>query len=83
MFKLDLKRFIRDIPDFPQKGIVFRDITPLLRNQEAFKEAIDRMCELVFDKEFDLVVAPEARGFILGAAMAYKLGKGFVPVRKP
>jgi adenine phosphoribosyltransferase len=83
VFKLDLKRFIRDIPDFPQKGIVFRDITPLLRNQEAFKEAIDRMCELVSDRDFDLVVAPEARGFILGAAMAYKLGKGFVPVRKP
>ncbi|PLV56362.1 adenine phosphoribosyltransferase [Thermotoga sp. SG1] len=80
---MDLKQFIRDIPDFPQKGIIFRDITPLLKDSRAFREAIDRMCELVSDREFDLVVAPEARGFILGSAMAYKLGKGFVPVRKP
>ncbi|MCD6552291.1 adenine phosphoribosyltransferase [Thermotoga sp.] len=80
---MDLKQFIRDIPNFPQKGIIFRDITPLLKDSEAFSEAINRMCELVADREFDLIVAPEARGFILGAAMAYKLGKGFVPVRKP
>ncbi|PLV60035.1 adenine phosphoribosyltransferase [Thermotoga sp. KOL6] len=80
---MDLKQFIRDIPDFPQKGIIFRDITPLLKNNEAFKEAIDRLCDLVSEEEFELVVAPEARGFIIGSAMAYKLGKGFVPVRKP
>ncbi len=80
---MDLKNFIRDIPDFPVKGIIFRDITPLLRNKEAFGEAVNRLCDAVKDLDFELVVAPEARGFILGSAIAYKLGKGFVPVRKP
>lgn len=80
---MDLKAYVRDIPDFPKEGIIFRDITPLLRNQGAFKVAIDKLCELVKDVNFDLIIAPEARGFILGAAMAYRLGKGFVPVRKP
>ncbi len=80
---MDLKAYVRDIPDFPKEGIIFRDITPLLRNQEAFKVAIDQLCELVKDANFDLIIAPEARGFILGSAMAYRLGKGFVPVRKP
>lgn len=80
---MDLKNFIRDIPDFPVKGIIFRDITPLLRNKKAFGEAVNRLCDAVKDLDFELVVAPEARGFILGSAIAYKLGKGFVPVRKP
>ncbi len=80
---MDLRGFIRDIPDFPKKGIIFKDITPLLKDSRAFKEAVDRMCSRVSGLDFDLVIAPEARGFILGAAMAYELGKGFVPVRKP
>ncbi|MCD6450709.1 MAG: adenine phosphoribosyltransferase [Thermotogaceae bacterium] len=80
---MDIKKFIRDIPDFPKKGIIFKDITPLLKDKKAFKEAIDQLCDEVKDLDFDLIIAPEARGFILGSAMAYKLGKGFVPVRKP
>jgi len=80
---MDLKAFIRDIPDFPQKGVIFRDITPLIKNPDAFKYAIDTIVEEVKKYEFDLVVCPEARGFIIGAPIAYLLGKGFVPVRKP
>ncbi|SDH12128.1 adenine phosphoribosyltransferase [Fervidobacterium changbaicum] len=80
---MDLKSFIRDIPDFPQKGVIFRDITPLIKNPEAFKYAVDTIVEEVKKFDFDLVVCPEARGFIIGAPIAYLLGKGFVPVRKP
>ncbi len=80
---MDLKEYIRDIPNFPKEGIIFKDITPLLKDREAFKEAVMQMCSRVKDLDFDLVIAPEARGFILGSAMAYELGKGFVPVRKP
>jgi len=80
---MNLKAFIRDIPDFPQKGVIFRDITPLIKNPDAFKYAIDTIVEEVKKYEFDLVVCPEARGFIIGAPIAYLLGKGFVPVRKP
>ena len=80
---MDIKKFIRDIPDFPKKGIIFKDITPLLKDKDAFRETIDQLCDKVKDLDFDLIIAPEARGFILGAAMAYRLGKGFVPVRKP
>lgn len=80
---MDLKTFIRDIPDFPAKGIIFRDVTPLLRNPAAFQKAIDEMTKVMQGMNFDLIVSPEARGFIFGATLAYKLGKGFVPVRKP
>ena len=80
---MDIKKFIRDIPDFPKEGIIFKDITPLLKDKDAFRETIDQLCKKVKDLNFDLIIAPEARGFILGSAMAYKLGKGFVPVRKP
>ncbi len=80
---MDLKDFIRDIPDFPTKGIIFRDVTPLLRNPAAFQKAIDEMTRTIQDMNFDLIVSPEARGFIFGAALAYRLAKGFVPVRKP
>ncbi len=80
---MDLKEYIRDIPNFPKEGIIFKDITPLLKDREAFREAVMQMCSRVKDLDFDLVIAPEARGFILGSAMAYELGKGFVPVRKP
>ena len=82
-FLSDLKQLIRDIPDFPKPGILFRDITPLLRDPEGFAQATRGMVEKFEDgDEFDLVVGVEARGFIFGAAMALHLGKGFVPIRK-
>lgn len=80
---MDLKEQIRSIPDFPTAGIVFRDITPLLGKPAALRQAIDQLVEPFTEDNIDLVVAPEARGFILGAAVAYGLGAGFVPVRKP
>jgi len=78
----DLSRRIRNIPDFPKKGILFRDITPLLHDSESFREAVDILSDKYRNEEIDLVVSAEARGFILGACLAYKLGVGFVPVRK-
>jgi adenine phosphoribosyltransferase len=80
---MDLKERIRIIEDFPKKGISFKDITTVLKDGEAFKDVIDKIVEIVKDKEIDLVVGPEARGFVLGAPVAYALGVGFVPVRKP
>lgn len=77
-----LRRSIRDIPDYPKKGILFRDITPLLKDGKAFALCIDEMAKRVEGIDFDYVVGIEARGFIIGAALAYKLGKGFVPIRK-
>ena len=79
---MDLKDYIRDIPDFPEPGILFRDITPLLRDAEAFAEAINRLEEQYRDLDFETIVAVESRGFVFGAPLAYKMGKGFVPVRK-
>jgi len=78
----DLKKYIRDIPDFPKKGILFRDITTLIGNKEKFKKVIDALAERYGDKKIDVVVAVESRGFIFGGALAYRLGAGFVPVRK-
>ncbi|MCX7653428.1 MAG: adenine phosphoribosyltransferase [Fervidobacterium sp.] len=80
---MDLRAFIRDIPDFPQKGIIFRDITPLVRSPEAFRYAIDTIASELEKFDFDLIVCPEARGFMIAAPLSYKLGKGLVPVRKP
>jgi adenine phosphoribosyltransferase len=80
---VDLEKYIRDIPDFPKKGIVFKDITPLLMDTDAFGEAVTRMCEYYADKDIDKVVAIESRGFIFGGPLALRLGAGFVPVRKP
>ena len=80
---LDLKKKIRSIPDFPQKGIVFRDITTLLADKEAFRVSVDKMAEHYKGRDIDLILGAEARGFIFGALLAYKLGTGFVPVRKP
>jgi len=77
-----LKKFIRDIPDFPKKGIIFKDITTLLKEPRVFKKAVNLLSQRYKDKKVDLVVAIEARGFIFGSALAYKLGAGFVPVRK-
>ena len=78
----ELKNSIRDIPDFPKKGIIFKDITTLLKDGRKFREAIDCIVERYKDKKIDKVVAIEARGFILGSVVAYKLGAGIVPVRK-
>ena len=80
---MDLRAFVRDIPDFPSPGIVFRDITPLLLNPAALDAAIQGLAARVEPTEVDFVVAAEARGFILGAALARELGAGFVPARKP
>jgi adenine phosphoribosyltransferase len=80
---VDLSSHIRDIPDFPKPGIVFKDITPLLLDAEALADAIARLADWTRPLEVDYVVAAEARGFILGAAMARELGVGFVPARKP
>lgn len=83
MSALDLRQLIREIPDFPRPGIVFKDITPLLLDAGALNEAVDGLCELADPLGVELVVAAEARGFILGAALARALGAGFVPARKP
>ncbi len=80
---MDLKQKIRSIPDFPKKGIVFIDITTLIRDGEAFKYSVDRMVEHWQGKKIDAILGAEARGFIFGAVVAYKLGVGFIPVRKP
>ena len=80
---MDLRAYIRDIPDFPSPGIVFKDITPLLLHPAALDTAVDSLAQLVRPAEVDFVVAAEARGFILGAALARELGAGFVPARKP
>lgn len=79
---LDLRQFIRDIPDFPKAGILFRDITPLLADARALACAIEQLTEPFQDKGIDVVVAVEARGFIFGSAVAKVLGAGFVPIRK-
>jgi adenine phosphoribosyltransferase len=79
----DLRALIRDIPDFPKPGIVFKDITPLLLNAAATDMAIGALAMWARPRDVDFVVAAEARGFILGAALARQLGAGFVPARKP
>ena len=80
---LDLKQYIRDVPDFPKKGIIFKDITTLLKNPVALKLTLDTLCDRVKDMKIDKVVGIEARGFIFGAMLAEKLNAGFVPLRKP
>jgi len=80
---MDLKRYIRDIPDFPQKGVMFRDITTLLKEPVPFRYAIDTIVERYKDRRVDKLVSVEARGYIFGGVIAYKLNCGFVPVRKP
>ena len=79
---MDLQAYIRDIPDFPEPGIIFKDITPLLQDVAAFRAAVDAMAEPFRGAAIDAVVAIEARGYILGAPLAFALGVGFVPVRK-
>lgn len=79
---MNFKDYIRVIPDFPQPGIRFKDITTLLKDGEAYRAAIDALKELVKDKQIDLIAGPEARGFVIGAPLALALGVGFVPIRK-
>ena len=79
---MDLKKSIRIVEDFPKKGISFKDITTLIADGEAFKYSIDAMAEHLKDKNVDVILGPEARGFIFGVPVAYALGVGFVPVRK-
>jgi adenine phosphoribosyltransferase len=78
----NLQEYIRSIPDWPKKGILFRDITPLLADPKAFTAAIDALCDGFAEADVDYVAAVEARGFIFGAAVAKKLDAGFVPIRK-
>ena len=77
-----LEKAIRNIPDFPKAGIIFRDITSLIQDKAAFKKAVDLLVDQYKGKQIDKVVGVEARGFIFGAALAYKIGAGFIPVRK-
>ncbi len=81
--KLDLHDYIRDIPDFPKPGIMFKDITPLLGDSAAFAESIDQFAGHFASKGINVIAAAEARGFIFGAPLALKLKAGFVPIRKP
>ena len=80
---MELEKLIRDVPDFPQKGIIFKDITTLLQDGNAFRQAMNQMLKRYLDAAIDKVVAIEARGFIFGVVLAYRLGCGFVPARKP
>ena len=79
----DLKAFVRDVPDFPKPGILFKDIMPLLADATAFRTAVDELAEWARPREPDLVLGAESRGFILGGALAHELGAGFVAARKP
>ncbi len=77
-----VESYVRSIPDFPEPGIIFRDVTSVLQDPEGLKLSIDGIMELLKDTDFDVVVGPESRGFIFGVPVAYNLGKSFVPVRK-
>mgnify|MGYP000210664658 CR=1 FL=1 len=77
-----LEEYVRSIPNFPEEGIIFRDVTSVLQDKDGLRMAIDQMQDLVKDIDFDLVVGPESRGFIFGVPIAYNLNKGFIPVRK-
>lgn len=77
-----IEEYVRSIPDFPEPGIIFRDVTSVLQDAEGLHLAIDSMQELIGDTEFDIVVGPESRGFIFGVPIAYNMKKAFVPVRK-
>jgi adenine phosphoribosyltransferase len=80
---MELEKYIRHIPGFPKQGILFHDIMPMLQEPEALRYAVDQLVEFARKRQVDLVVGAEARGFILGAALAYALGVGFVAARKP
>lgn len=79
---MNFKTYIENIPDYPNEGVTFRDITPLLAHGEAYQEAINQLAEFAKKKQADLIVGPEARGFVVGCPLAYHLGLGFIPARK-
>lgn len=79
---LDYKKYVKSIPDFPEKGIIFRDILPLMADGEAYRAATDEIVHYAINKQVDMVVSPEARGFIVGCPIAYELGVGYAPARK-
>lgn len=79
---MNYKDYIADVPNFPEEGIIFRDISPLMANGEMFRNAIQKIVEFCKDKEVEVIVGPEARGFIVGCPVAYELGIGFIPARK-
>jgi adenine phosphoribosyltransferase len=79
---MDLSKYIRSIPDYPKKGILFRDITTLIKNKEAFREAIDQLSKIASKIKFDKLVAVESRGFVFASALSYNLSKPFILIRK-
>ncbi len=79
---MNLKDYIKEVPDYPKKGISFKDITPLIKDGEAFRYTVDQIAEFAKEKGAELVVGPDARGFIIGCPLAYALKLGFIPVRK-
>lgn len=79
---MDLKKYIADVPNFPEDGIIFRDISPLMAHGEAYRYATNEIVKYAKDKEVEMIVGPEARGFIVGCPVAYELGIGFAPARK-
>ena len=79
---MDLKKYIRSIPDYPKKGILFRDITTLIKDEKAFKESIDQICKIAKDMKFKKVAAIESRGFVFASAVSYNLSKSFILLRK-
>ena len=83
MTAVDLRAKIRDVPDFPQPGVVFKDIMPLLADPASFRATVEALAEFAEPRRPDVVLGAEARGFILGGALAYRLGCGFVAARKP
>ena len=80
--KFDYKKIMRTVPDFPEEGVLFRDITPILHNPDSLKASVDDIADIVKDMDFDFIAGPESRGFIFGVPVSYKLHKGFIPVRK-
>jgi len=78
-----IERYIRDVPDFPKPGILFKDVTPLLQSAAGLRRAIDGLAQAVDPATYDVVAGIESRGFIFGTALAFSLGKGFIPIRKP
>ncbi|MBR0437221.1 MAG: adenine phosphoribosyltransferase [Clostridia bacterium] len=80
---MDLKALVRNIPDFPKPGILFRDITPLIGDADGYEALVHQMADTLREQDVDVIIGPEARGFIFGAPLAYALHAGFVPARKP
>ncbi len=82
VIKMDLSKYIASVPDYPQEGVVFRDISPLMANGKAYEYATQQIVEYAKDKDVEMIVGPEARGFIVGCPVAYAMGIGFAPARK-